>query len=176
MRAFSTISAVFLLALNTWALTITDPGQNTVWDSSTQSQTVSWNSVATDPTNFTVLLVNMQSYPNINTTLKENVLTSSGSTTVDGPSSGWPIGSGFQINFIQLNPTGVGILAQSNQFSINGTTVPFSSSASRPSGTGTSTGTSPSSTTSGTTKNGDSGLTVQTGFMAGLLIVGAILA
>jgi hypothetical protein len=68
--------------------------------------------------------------PSTNIVLKENVTASSGSTTVDGPSSGWPTGEGFQINFVQTNTTGVGILAQSEQFNITGTTTPFSSTLS----------------------------------------------
>jgi len=71
-----------------------------------------------------------QKTPNVNIMLKDNVLTSSGSATVDGPATGWPTGNGFQINLVQRNPTGNAILAQSEQFNITGTTVPFSSSIS----------------------------------------------
>ena len=151
MRAFSALSAVLSLAATALALTVTSPGQDTTWDASTRSQSISWSSVATDPSNFTISLINMvrprgffsnwrsrllivrsvcvlqQSTPNVNVVLKQNVTTSSDSTSVDAPSSGWPTGQGFQINLVQQNPTGVNILAQSQQFNITGTTTPFSS-------------------------------------------------
>lgn len=73
------------------------------------------------------LFVSQQTTPNINVILKPNVSTDGGSTTVDGPAVGWPTGNGFQINFVQQNPTGVAILVQSQQFNITGTTTPFTS-------------------------------------------------
>jgi hypothetical protein len=68
--------------------------------------------------------------PNINIILKRNVSTAPGSTTVDGPATGWPVGNGFQINLVQENGSSVAILAQSQQFNITGTTTSFSSSLS----------------------------------------------
>jgi hypothetical protein len=119
----------------------------------------------------------MQVYPNINVILKRNVSTAPGSTTVDGPPAGWPTGNGFTINIIQENgTTGSAILAQSQQFNINGTTKPFSSSSLSLSSTGTGTGSSPSSTQSGGSTGGAMGLSVQAGFIAGLGLVGALLA
>lgn len=67
--------------------------------------------------------------PSFNVILKNGVLTSDGSTTVDAPPAGWPTGSGYQINLVQPNPTGTAILVQSQQFNITGTTTPFSSSS-----------------------------------------------
>lgn len=59
MRAFSALSTAFLFAVSTWALTVTNPAQGSSWDASKQAQTVGWNTVTTDPTNFTISLVNM---------------------------------------------------------------------------------------------------------------------
>jgi hypothetical protein len=174
MRAFSIFSAVLLLSVNAWAATIIEPSQNTVWSANTDAQAVAWTSVPTDPTSFTLMLANMNISPNVNVILKNNVSTADGSTMVNGPASGWPTGNGFQVNVVQITSNGTAILAQSPQFSINGTTTAFSSSSGRPSGT--STGSSPSSTSTGSGKNGDVGLTVQTGFVAGLALVGALLA
>jgi len=178
MRAFSTLSAVLFFAVTALALTVTTPAQGASWDASKRSQTVSWNAVATDPSNFTIVLSNMQTTPNINVPLKENVPTSGGSTTVDGPSSGWPTGNGFQINLVQQTATGVGILAQSQQFNITGTTTPFSSVSSATSQTGTSPPTSETGSDGGSSggNNGAMGLTVQTGFVFGLALLGALLA
>jgi len=67
--------------------------------------------------------------------LKSNVVTADGSTTVDGPATGWPTGIGFQINLVQQNPTGLAILVQSQQFNITGTTTAFTSSISSTSST-----------------------------------------
>jgi len=174
MRASSVFFAAIFLAVNTWAATVTNPTQGTVWDAKNQDQAVAWTSVPSDPSSFTLVLANNVVYPNINIVLQNNVSTAIGSAMPNAPPSGWPTGNGFQINIVQDNPNGVAILAQSQQFNITGTTVPFSSTSSRPSGT--STGTSPGSTNTGSGKNGELGLTVQTGFVAGLALVGALLA
>jgi hypothetical protein len=124
--------------------------------------------------------------------LTQEVLTSSDSTTVNAPSSGWPTGHGFQINLIQQNPTGVAILAQSQQFNISGTTTSFSSSVSSLSRSSTRSvstpgGSVPSSSTdssvpsqTGTTQSGKSsgamGLTVQISYIVGFVLVGVLLA
>jgi len=193
MRASSVLSAALLFASTAFGLSVTSPVEGALWDASQNTQTVGWNSVSTDPTNFTVVLVNMVVYPNTNTVLKQDVLTSSGSTSVTAPSSGWPTGKGFQINLVQNNPTGVAILAQSQQFNITGTSKP-SSSASSPSRSSTSLsvnsntagGNLPSSSTDSSlpsetfTSQGNTGgamgLTVQMGYVVGFALVGALFA
>jgi len=59
MRAFSALSAVLLFAATALALTVTSPSQETSWDASKRSQSVTWKVVTTDPSNFTVVLINM---------------------------------------------------------------------------------------------------------------------
>ncbi|KAF9643622.1 hypothetical protein BDM02DRAFT_3191395 [Thelephora ganbajun] len=193
MRAFSILSAAFLFVATALGIAVTNPAQGTRWDAGKKTQSVAWTSVATDPTSFTIALVNMQAYPNINIVLKENVVTSAGSTTVDAPSLGWPTGNGFQINLVQQNPTGVAILAQSQQFNITGTTTPFQPTQSSTSFSVASTNTahgafssdasptdtsSPSETNSvhSGSSNDAMGLTIRFDFVVGLALVGALLA
>jgi len=194
MRASSVLSAALLFATTAFGLSVTSPVEGAFWDASQNTQTVGWNSVSTDPTNFTVVLVNMVVYPNTNAVLKQNVLTSSGSTSVTAPSSGWPTGKGFQINLVQNNPTGVAILAQSQQFNITGTSTPSSSvsSSSRSSTSpsvnnpNTAGGNLPSSSTDSSlpsetfTSQGNTGgamgLTVQMGYVVSFALVGALFA
>ncbi|KAF9643624.1 hypothetical protein BDM02DRAFT_3123186 [Thelephora ganbajun] len=172
MRAFSILSVAFLFVAAALGVTVTNPAQDTRWDAGVKTQTVAWTSVATDHSSLTIVLVNMQTYPNINIVLKENVVTSAGSTTVDAPSSGWPTGSGFQINLDQPTTSGVGILAQSQQFNITGTTTPFQSTQSStavPSPVGTN------NAHGGSGKN-TIGLTAPFDFIVGLALIGALLA
>jgi len=194
MRAFSVLSASLLFVATALGLTVTTPVEGALWDATQNTQTVSWSSVSSDPSSFTISLVNMAVYPNTNDVLQQNVLTSSGSATVNAPSSGWPTGQGFQINLIQVNPTGTAILAQSQQFNITGNTTPFSSSSSSVKSSSTpssgsqntlnnspssSTGTSlPSETdtSQGNASGGAMGLTVQMGYVVGFALVGALLA
>lgn len=190
MRAFSVVSTTFLFVVTVLGITVTSPVEGAFWDASKSTQSVSWTSVSSDPNNFTISLVNMVTYPNVNVVLKEDVLTSSGSATVNAPSSGWPTGHGFQINLVQQNPTGVAILAQSQQFNITGTPSSSVSSPSRSSTTlsansKTANGGSPSSTDTslpsetGTTQGNTGGamsLTVQMSYIVGFALVGALLA
>ena len=57
MRAFSVLSTT-LFAATAWAATITSPSQDTTWDASKIGQAVAWTWVATDPSNFSIALVN----------------------------------------------------------------------------------------------------------------------
>ena len=58
MRAFSVLSAA-LFATTAWALTVTTPSEDTTWDATKQSQSISWTSVSSDTSNFSIALVNM---------------------------------------------------------------------------------------------------------------------
>jgi len=58
MRAFSVLSAA-LFAATAWAATVDSPSQETSWDAGKKSQSVTWTAVSTDPSNFTIYLVNM---------------------------------------------------------------------------------------------------------------------
>lgn len=195
MRAFLALSATLLFVAAALAISVTSPTEGQNWDASKSSQSVSWNSVSSDPSSFTISLVNMVTYPNVNVVLKQDVLTSSGSASVNAPSSGWPTGHGFQINFIQQNTNGDAILAQSQQFNITGSTSAFSSSSSSPprsssslssNSQNTAGGNSPSSSTDTSLPSetnpaqgntgGAMGLAVQMGYVVGFAVVGALFA
>lgn len=76
MRAFSVLSAALLFASTAFGLSVTSPVEGAFWDASQNTQTVGWNSVSTDPTNFTVVLVNMVSFRPILPLRGSRVLTS----------------------------------------------------------------------------------------------------
>jgi len=112
-----TFSAVALLALPLGALgiSITSPGTSDVWNSS-GSHTITWQSVSSDPTSFTILLTNYAVYPSQDLTIVANQLTSAGTFTFD---TVLPVGDDYRIRFNAIvTATNSGILAESAQFSI----------------------------------------------------------
>jgi len=58
MRAFSVLFAA-LFAATAWAATVDSPSKETSWNAGQKSQSVTWTAVSTDPSNFTISLVNM---------------------------------------------------------------------------------------------------------------------
>ncbi|EJT97565.1 hypothetical protein DACRYDRAFT_24953 [Dacryopinax primogenitus] len=115
--------AALLLAIPALGIAVTSPGQSTVWNANTASQTVAWTSVDTDATSFAIFLVNQDRtvLPTNNQLLSANVSTSAGSTTVTYSSGTWPIGDAFQINFARDSNSPDSLYAQSVQFNITGT-------------------------------------------------------
>ncbi|PWY74938.1 hypothetical protein BO83DRAFT_416758, partial [Aspergillus eucalypticola CBS 122712] len=160
--------AVSLLPLAAFvgALEVTSPKKGEDIDVSS-SFTVTWDSVSTDPTTFDLYLVNNAVYPTVDKKVASDVETSKGSYTVSGL-SGVTDGSGYQINLVSTSSTNSGILAQSEQFTVEGgssstTTASASmttsaSSSSSSSSTGTSTASSTrSASASGTSTASASG-------------------
>ncbi|RDK41455.1 hypothetical protein M752DRAFT_327572 [Aspergillus phoenicis ATCC 13157] len=156
--------AVSLLPLAAFvgALEVTSPKKGEDVDLSS-SFTVTWDSVSTDPTTFDLYLVNNAVYPTVEKKVASDVETSKGSYTVSDL-SGVTDGSGYQINLLSTSSTNSGILAQSEQFTVEGgssssstttasasMTTSASTSSSSASSTGTSTGTDTSSTSSSST-------------------------
>ncbi|RHZ66737.1 GPI anchored serine-threonine rich family protein [Aspergillus thermomutatus] len=138
------------------ALSITSPKKDQDVDLS-EKTTVEWSSVSSDPSSFDIYLVKMNSYPPVNKLVAENVKTSDGSYTIDGLSV--DSGSGYQVNFVSKDPQNTGILAQSQQFTVESSgSSTSSSSASTTTATETSTSSSSSSTgkASTTTSNASS--------------------
>lgn len=117
---------LFSLAASAVAYQITSPSESTDWTNS-GSQTVAWDMVSTDASNFTIVLVT-NGNSNQAQVLKAFQLGSEGSTTVEAPSGGWPTGTDFQINLVQDEDHLSSIYAQSGQFDI--TTASSSSAAS----------------------------------------------
>ncbi|WRT69734.1 uncharacterized protein IL334_006725 [Kwoniella shivajii] len=149
-----TLAALSALAL-AGAITVESPDKDTIWQSGTSSQSISWNAVSTDPTSFVVQLVNQAGFlTDSPVTLIANQSTGSSdivnTATVSYPNGNWPEGTAFQINFMSSDKSNAAILAQSNQFNITsgGSSSSSSSSASSSSSvsssaTSSATGTSP---------------------------------
>ncbi|WVR08043.1 hypothetical protein IAU60_005087 [Kwoniella sp. DSM 27419] len=145
-----TAAALSLLAL-TGAVTVESPDRDTVWQSGTTSQTISWKAVTTDPESFVVQLVNQAGFlSNSPVTLIQDQDRGSpdivNTATVTFPNGNWPVGTAFQINFMSSDKSNAAILAQSNQFNITsgGSSSSSSSSSSAvSSSTSSATGTSP---------------------------------
>ncbi|OJJ64730.1 hypothetical protein ASPSYDRAFT_140063 [Aspergillus sydowii CBS 593.65] len=135
------VSSLLPLAVSVGALSVTEPKKGAEIDPS-DSFTVKWDSVSTDPASFDIYLVNKAIYPSVEKKVASDVDTSDGSYTVDGL-SGVTDGHGFQINLFSNEEKNTGILAQSEQFNMTG-------DASSTSSTSSSSSTSTSSTTSST--------------------------
>lgn len=114
----STIIAPFLaLAASVSALQITFPAsQNASLDLS-KSNTITWTTVTSDPEAVKIQLVNNQINPPVALTVAEKVETKDLKYTLE-PFSGAKTGKGYQINFVGVAGKNTGIVAQSNQFTI----------------------------------------------------------
>ncbi|KKK13925.1 hypothetical protein ARAM_001526 [Aspergillus rambellii] len=148
MRFF--LQSLLPLAVSVAALSVVEPKEGADIDAS-DSFTVKWTSVSTDPSSFDLYIVNNAVYPPVETKIASDVETSEGSYTVDNV-SGITKGHGYQINLLSDSAQNSGILAQSQQFNITGAASSSSSSTSSSSTTSTSsTSTSTSSTGTSTT-------------------------
>ncbi|ATZ52682.1 hypothetical protein BCIN_08g03320 [Botrytis cinerea B05.10] len=154
-------TALFAIAQ---AINITSPSTNGEWDLSDGAQTITWTSVSTDPQTVDIYLVHMASNPPLSDVLFTNVDISKGSESVSGLQL--PTGGNYQINFVSPGKAEQ-ILAQSQQFTVNGvassassTLAGYTGSASSTTSTATSTFTSTGSSTTvtGTTTSTGTGL------------------
>ncbi|KAG0150740.1 hypothetical protein CROQUDRAFT_651988 [Cronartium quercuum f. sp. fusiforme G11] len=112
------ISATFFIQI--LALTVTQPESGTVWHLHS-SNVVAWKSVETDPESIAVKIVNNNpsTYPTgYSQELKDGINTVDNKFAVDSLPGVKP-GKGYQVNIMSSAGT---ILAQSAQFTINGTT------------------------------------------------------
>lgn len=118
------------------AITITAPKANDAWDFS-QTNTIEWTSVATDPSNFSIVLVdNSAASGPKSTTIKDLVNTADGKYSftnfVAAP------GEKYQIRFVGTSAQNTGIVTQSENFNVTKSgTAPSTTSSSGPSPTGT---------------------------------------
>jgi hypothetical protein len=164
MKFFLVLPSFVALAA---AYSISSPGGSAGWTTAGPNE-VSWTRVSTDPLNFTIVLSNQNITPSYSQVLDALVDGTLGSTAVNPPSTGWPTGNNFQVNFVQDANDLNTIYAQSQQFSITqsnttsttSTTTPTTFATTNPTqttGTGTdTTDLNPTGTTNGTTssKNG----------------------
>ncbi|TFK43700.1 hypothetical protein BDQ12DRAFT_191756 [Crucibulum laeve] len=111
------------------AYQVTSPSETKGWTNQ-GPQTLTWSRVDTDKTNFTVILTNENRaiLPTNNQVLAALVDGTSQTTlSVNPPSGGWPLGSGFRVNLVQDEQNTNTIYAQSGQFNITTPTVSSSS-------------------------------------------------
>ncbi len=97
------------------AISITEPTQGTAWDF-TQTNTIQWTSVSTDQTSFKIVLVNHNSTPVAEQTIKDTVNTSDGkyafTNVVAAP------GDKYSIQFLSSTSASSGLLVESQQFNV----------------------------------------------------------
>ncbi|PLB55464.1 hypothetical protein P170DRAFT_433002 [Aspergillus steynii IBT 23096] len=132
------IFSVIIFAVSCVALTISAPKSGDEVDLS-KSYEIKWRSVQSDPSKFSINLVNMNG-SSANKEIAKDIDASQGSVKVDKV-WGIPKGTGYQLNFISNDKMNTGILAQSQQFEV--TKV-----ADRPKNTTTTTSSSSSPTES----------------------------
>ncbi|KAL4788599.1 Ser-Thr-rich glycosyl-phosphatidyl-inositol-anchored membrane family-domain-containing protein [Aspergillus varians] len=132
------------LAATVASLSVTEPKKYALIDPS-ESFTVKWDTVSTDPSSFDIYLVNNAAYPSVEKKIAEDVDASDGSYTVKSV-SGLTDGPGFQINLLSTSELNSGILAQSQQFNVtSGDSDSSSSSTTESSTSSTSSSTSSAS-------------------------------
>jgi len=120
MRSFF---ALLALVSSACAYQVITPGNSNGWTTGGPN-IVTWQRVDTDAQNFTMVLVNQnQAVLSGGQEILVALVNGSALTyTVPPPSSGFPPGSGFQVNFVKDTQSLSTIYAQSGQFSINSTT------------------------------------------------------
>jgi hypothetical protein len=169
MRAFAILSCLFA---TTFAYTITKPNTSQGWNND-GGQELTWTRVATDRANFTAVLVNQATQDTqILAALIDGTLETA---KMNPPSGGWPTGNGFRVRLVRDSQSLTSILAESNQFEIEDIPVTLRTATST---APTATPTNGTPTDQGTplqTKGAASALTVQTGLIAFMSMLGIAL-
>ncbi|GES64784.1 extracellular conserved serine-rich protein [Aspergillus terreus] len=151
----SVVSSILPIVASVGALTVTEPKKFAEVNPSNSFE-VKWTSVDTDASHFDLYLVNNAVYPSVEKKLASDVDTSDGSYTVDGI-SGLSNGGGYQINLLANDGHNTGILAQSEQFNVTGSSSSSSTTLATSSKSTTSTSAAKSTTdTTTTTSSGTS--------------------
>ncbi|GKZ26379.1 hypothetical protein AbraIFM66950_002547 [Aspergillus brasiliensis] len=115
MRFLNIVISMMAFAATALAITITQPKNGDQVDFS-KPYTIKWTTVASDPSNFTIMLVNMNSQPTVSKKIA-NVKTSDSQYTVDKV-IGIPVAEGYQLNAESNTTQNTGILSQSQQFNV----------------------------------------------------------
>ncbi|OIW26940.1 hypothetical protein CONLIGDRAFT_492850 [Coniochaeta ligniaria NRRL 30616] len=120
---------------------------NTAWDFS-QTNTIEWTSVSTDPSNFSIVLVdNSSSSGPKETVIKDLVNTADDKYSFSNVVVAAP-GDKFQIRFVGTTATNTGIVTQSENFNVTKSGVAATTTSASTGGpSGTATG-APAATTS----------------------------
>jgi len=113
----SSLIATLSAVASVLAIQVTYPQTGDAWTQAGPNA-LTWDSVATDPTAFRLVLINPDM--SVDITLAADVPTNLGRLAVQAPSGGFPLGSLWRANLLNLdgsaNPDS--ILAQSGQFNI----------------------------------------------------------
>ncbi|KAH9071572.1 Ser-Thr-rich glycosyl-phosphatidyl-inositol-anchored membrane family-domain-containing protein [Lactarius deliciosus] len=124
MQFFFTLLSFVALAS---AYQVTSPGGSSGWTIAGPN-VVTWQRVSTDPLNFTIVLSNQARTPSYQQVLAALIDGNLGKFTVSPPSTGFPTGTGFQVNLVKDSENLSTIYAQSQQFAIVQATTTTSSS------------------------------------------------
>ncbi|OGM45370.1 hypothetical protein ABOM_005564 [Aspergillus bombycis] len=158
------------LAASVGALQVTSPKKGEEVDLS-KSFTVKWDSVDTDPSSFDLYIVNNAVYPSVEQKIASDVEASKGSYDVSGLSD-LTNGKGYQINFLSNSAQNSGILAQSQQFNVEGSSESTSTTtASESKATTSATGTSTATTGTASSTKTSSTETTETASSTGLTTI-----
>ena len=114
---FSTLVLAFAAVAS--AIQVTTPAVGALVDLS-KDVNVAWTTVSTDPTSFSLFLVNNVRYPPSSVKIADGVSTSARNYTIKGGSISATSGSGYQISVQNVTPGQLGTLALSGQFNITG--------------------------------------------------------
>jgi len=180
MRSIAAFCLSF--AASAFAYTVITPSTSAGWTNS-GPQPCTWQRVDSDRLNFTALLVNQDfSVRQILSALVDGTLEQ---VTLSPPNLGWPTGQGFRLNFVQDTENLNAILAQSSQFSIlppnsttsSSTTPIVASTVVVQSSTAINNPTSTTANTTPPTTNAASpAMSVQSGLLSILAVMGFVLA
>ncbi|KAJ7904717.1 hypothetical protein B0H14DRAFT_2664093 [Mycena olivaceomarginata] len=115
----SLILAAFVASAS--AISILTPTDGDFWSTDGQNA-VTWSSVSSDPTNFTIVLINKDTTTTpVPQELAALVPTADKKTTVNPPSQGWPAaGSNYTIRFVKSSEELNTLLAESGKFTFKG--------------------------------------------------------
>jgi hypothetical protein len=110
-----TLASVLAFASAALAITVTSPVKGAEWDLSKDNK-ITWDSVSTDPSTINIVLVNMAVNPSVSLTIANNIPVSQGSYDLKNLVNAPAPGDSYQINL--ENSVQQGILAQSQQFTV----------------------------------------------------------
>ncbi|KAI9372912.1 Ser-Thr-rich glycosyl-phosphatidyl-inositol-anchored membrane family-domain-containing protein [Aspergillus egyptiacus] len=116
MHFTSTLTVLTAFVVSTLALTITSPATTNQKVDFSKPFTIRWETVPSDPEQFTITLVNMDGH-NVDRDLAKDVDSSDEEYTIE-PVDDVPIANNYQINFRSTVPNNMGILAQSARFNV----------------------------------------------------------
>ncbi|KAG1745899.1 GPI-anchored small secreted protein [Suillus paluster] len=182
MRSFTAI--LLATITSTFAYQIISPGGSQGWTTAGPNS-LTWVRAATDPLNFTVMLINQNqtALPQGSEILDTYINGTLGQTVCSTPSGGWPQGYAFQVSLVDAEDINT-VLTQSDTFNITASiasggfsTISGTSSTSQvtTSASSTSSSTSTTSTTPTSINAAVVGMNVETGFLTAIAAMAAFI-